>query len=129
MKKCIFAVLTAFLTVTLLSAADEGFVLAENGKTGVEIVVSGKISGDIAKWSKDLATYLKTITKADFKVVKKSQALKQLQLKVERDDTRDLEEFSFKFPDKNTVVISGRSANALKYGIYDFLIVLLKLLF
>ena len=44
-----------------------------------------------------------------------------IKLEIAPEKHSDIEEFSFTFPDKNTVVISGGSENGLKFGVYRFL--------
>ena len=111
------------LAMFLLSAAflplAADVVLVQNG------VAQGGISFDpeykvINKYAQILNDYIQKSSGAILPVnAQKTQTAIKLQITPALHS--DIEEFSFTFPDKNTVVISGGSENGLKFGVYRFL--------
>ena len=102
-----------------LQAADE-FVVVENHQAKCTIVVPST-QGKFMKWAKALAGFVKASSKADLAIKSGSADGAVIKLQIDPAKHSDIEEFSFTFPDKNTIVISGGSENGLKYGVFRFL--------
>ncbi|MBR7144624.1 MAG: hypothetical protein IKD10_06740, partial [Lentisphaeria bacterium] len=102
-----------------LQAADE-FVVVENHQAKCTIVVPST-QGKFMKWAKALASFVKASSKADLAIKSGSADGAVIKLQIDPAKHSDIEEFSFTFPDKNTIVISGGSENGLKYGVFRFL--------
>ena len=113
-KSLLLLVLAA--AVMSLSA---GVVLVENGsaKAVIEVVNQDKRA---EKYAVILADYIQKSSGAKLAIAKAGQ-LNVVKLVIDPAKHSDIEEFSFTFPDKNTVVISGGSENGLKFGVYRFL--------
>ena len=102
-----------------VSATDE-FVVVENHQGKCSIVVPEN-KARYTKWAKELGKYIKASSKAELAVKSGSADGAVIKLQIDPAKHSDIEEFSFTFPDKNTIVISGGCENALKYGVFHFL--------
>ncbi|MBE6366298.1 MAG: DUF4838 domain-containing protein [Lentisphaerae bacterium] len=102
-----------------LNAADE-FVVVENHQAKCSIVVPEN-TARYTKWAKALAKYIKASSKAELAVQSGSADGAVIKLQIDPAKHSDIEEFSFTFPDQNTIVISGGCENGLKYGVFRFL--------
>ena len=100
--------------------ATDAFVVVENHQGKCSIVVPEN-TPRYTKWAKELAKYIKASSKAELAVQSGAVAGAVIKLQIDPAKHSDIEEFSFTFPDKNTVLISGGCENGLKYAVYHFL--------
>ena len=100
--------------------ATDAFVVVENHQGKCSIVVPEN-TPRYTKWAKELAKYIKASSKAELAVQSGAAAGAVIKLQIDPAKHSDIEEFSFTFPDKNTVLISGGCENGLKYAVYHFL--------
>ncbi len=94
------------------------FVLAENGKSSVAVEYGS--DKRCRQYAQVFADYVKKSSGAELQVVPQT-AGKKVKLVIAPEQHSDIEEFSFTFPDKNIVIISGGSENGLKFGVYRFM--------
>lgn len=118
MKKSKLLAAALLLGLTGLLQAGE-FVLVKDGKSDVKIVCSQ--TKRFKPYAQALADYIQKSSGAVLPIVPQTAGGKQIKLVIEPKNHSDIEEFSFTFPDKNTLVISGGSENGLKFGVYRFL--------
>ena len=102
------------------SLTAEEFVIVENNQGKCSIVVPVN-EARYTKWAQALVKYIKASSKAEIAVKSGTVDGAVIKLQIDPSKHSDIEEFSFTFPDKNTILISGGCENALKYGVYRFL--------
>ena len=117
MKKILFGLFAGAMLLAMSVQAAE-VLLVENGKSAFAITY-GK-DKRCKKYGEILAGYIKKSSGAELKVVPQSSG-KTVKLVIDHKQHSDIEEFSFTFPDADTVVISGGSENGLKFGVYRFM--------
>ena len=118
--KKVITVLSFFMLVNSSLLAKDSFVVVENNKAKCSIYIPTK-EKRYTKWAKELAYFIKESTQADLEISTKLTNNPVIKLEINNSKHSDLEEFSFTFPDKKTILISGACENALKYGVYRFL--------
>ena len=118
--KKVIIVLSFFMLVNSSLLAKDSFVVVENNKAKCSIYIPTK-EKRYTKWAKELAYFIKESTQADLEISTKLTNNPVIKLEINNSKHSDLEEFSFTFPDKKTILISGACENALKYGVYRFL--------
>lgn len=112
-------IIFAGLCFLLISWSASAVELVSNGSVRASIVIP---AGDkrIEKYADILQHYIRLSSGAELKRGAVA-GLNTVKLVIDPARHSDIEEFSFTFPDKNTVVISGGSENGLKFGVYRFL--------
>ena len=93
-------------------------VLVKNGVAQAGIAFDSEYK-ELAKYAQILSDYVQQSSGAALPL--NGQMPNTIKLQINPSLHCDIEEFSFTFPDKNTVVISGGSENGLKFGVYRFL--------
>ena len=116
LKKSFLLSVLAAAAVLPLSA---DVVLVDNGAAKSSIVFDAE-DKRIEKYALIMNDYIEASSGAVLPV-NKSGNTAVVKLVIAPKQHSDIEEFSFTFPDKNTVVISGGSENGLKFGVYRFL--------
>ena len=115
LKKSLLLLVLAAVVMPLSA----GVILVENGSAQavIEVVNQDKRA---EKYAVILADYIQKSSGVKLAITK-ADKLNVVKLVIDPAKHSDIEEFSFTFPDKNTVVISGGSENGLKFGVYRFL--------
>ena len=116
-KTLLFSVLLT--SVAVLSFANE-IVLTENGKSEFKLVVPSELQVPLKE---DIAEFLrcfKAATGTELPVLSSADS-KRILLQVNSSREGDPEAFSFTFPDKNTIIISGGSLHGVRFALSDFL--------
>ena len=113
--------LIAVMVVTLSVVSADSIVLVENGKSDFAIAVPRDLQKPMAKDIAEFVRCLKAASGVELKVVEPTASGKLIKLQIDTAREGDPEAFSFMYPDKNTIIISGGSQHGLRFALTDFL--------
>lgn len=134
MKYCLFIFCFFFLNTSIIYCKAQSFVrIVENGKPNAQIVISVKSSSQIKESAKTLQQYIDKASQAKLKIVQRNNVSNNNLIVItlgceglsgdygKKIESLDKDGFLILFPDRNKIVIAGRTDWGTEFGVYHFI--------